>query len=99
MCRKMSGPPSAGVMKPWPLERQKHLQTPLQTGPCEARTVAEKVLVRRVGSGLGTTLPRRGDGERSRARWVSSSPAEAWWVGGCGGGGGSDDMADRPEGP
>lgn len=35
----MSGPPSAGVMKPWPLERQKHLQTPLQTGPCEARTV------------------------------------------------------------
>lgn len=47
-----------------------------------------------MGSGLGTTLPRRGDGERSRARWVSSSPAEAWWVGGCGGGGGSDDMAD-----
>lgn len=29
MCRKMSGPPSAGVMKPWPLDRQKHLQTPL----------------------------------------------------------------------
>lgn len=29
MCRKMSGPPSAGVMKPWPLERQKHLHTPL----------------------------------------------------------------------
>ena len=33
MCRKMSGPPSAGVMKPWPLDRQKHLQTPLYTGP------------------------------------------------------------------
>ena len=57
-------------------------------------THAEKVLVRRVGSGLGTTLPRSGDGERSRACWVSSSPAEDWWVGGWDGGGGSDDMAD-----
>lgn len=47
-----------------------------------------------MGSGLGTTLPRRGDGDRSRARWVSSSPTEVWWVGGCGGGGGSDDMAN-----
>ena len=57
-------------------------------------THAEKVLVRRVGSGLGTTLPRSGDGERARACWVSSSPVEDWWVGGWDGGGGSDDMAD-----
>lgn len=62
--------------------------------PSQPETHAEKVLVRRVGSGLGTTLPRSGDGERFRALWVSSSPTEAWWVGGCGGGGVSDDMAD-----
>lgn len=62
--------------------------------PSQPETHAEKVLVRRVGSGLGTTLPRSGDGERFRALWVSSSPTEAWWVGSCGGGGVSDDMAD-----
>lgn len=42
----------------------------------QPETYAEKVLVRRVGRGLGTTLPRSGDGERSRARGVSSSPTE-----------------------
>lgn len=74
------------------------LLTPSQRIPRQPQTHAEKVLVRRVGNGLGTTLPRSGDGERSRARGVSSSPVwwVAWWVGGCddGGGGGSDDMAN-----
>lgn len=42
----------------------------------QPETYAEKVLVLRVGRGLGTTLPRSGDGERSRARGVSNSPTE-----------------------
>lgn len=33
----MSLPPSEGVMKPWPLEREKYLHTPENTGPSAAR--------------------------------------------------------------
>lgn len=38
----MSLPPSDGVMKPWPLEREKHLHTPVNTGPCDARAVLHR---------------------------------------------------------
>lgn len=68
MCTKMSLPPSAGVMNPWPLDREKYLQTPLKVGPCDARAVAEQVRARRVGRGLGTRKSLMGDGERSRMR-------------------------------
>lgn len=39
MWTKMSLPPSDGVRKPWPLEREKHLHTPVNTGPCDALAV------------------------------------------------------------
>lgn len=47
MWTKISLPPSDGVMKPWPLEREKYLHTPVNTGPCDAlavlwRTTTEK---------------------------------------------------------
>lgn len=61
----MSLPPSEGVMKPWPLEREKHLHTPENTGPSAARADAEKVLFRRVGKGLGMRKSLIGEGERS----------------------------------
>lgn len=38
-CTKMSSDPFSGVMKPWPCERENCLQTPLNTGPAEARAV------------------------------------------------------------
>lgn len=38
-CTKMSSEPFSGVMKPWPWERENCLQTPLNTGPAEARAV------------------------------------------------------------
>lgn len=41
MWTKMSWPPSDGLMKPWPLEREKHLHTPMNTGPSEARAVLQ----------------------------------------------------------
>lgn len=44
-CTKMSSDPFSGVMKPWPCERENCLQTPLNTGPAEARAVL------RIGSG------------------------------------------------
>lgn len=68
MCTKTSLPPSEGVMKPCPLEREKHLHTPVNTGPSAARAVAEKVLLRLVGSGLGMVKPLIGEGERSLCR-------------------------------
>lgn len=86
---------TAGTAQRWPVTLWPRAGDLFQeAAPDQPETHAEKVLVRRVGSGLGTTLPRRGDGERSRARWVSSSPTAASWVGGWAGGGGSDDMAD-----
>lgn len=42
MWTKMSLPPSDGVMKPWPLERQKYLHTPVNTGPSAARAVLSR---------------------------------------------------------
>lgn len=39
MWTKISLPPSDGVMKPWPLEREKHLHTPVNTGPSAALAV------------------------------------------------------------
>lgn len=45
-CTKMSSDPFSGVMKPWPCERENCLQTPLNTGPAEARAV-----LRRIGKG------------------------------------------------
>lgn len=65
MWTKTSLPPSDGVIKPWPLEREKYLHTPVNRGPSAARAVAEQVLLRRVGSGLGMRKPLIGDGERS----------------------------------
>lgn len=41
-----------------------------------AGTHAEKVRVRRVGSGLGIRYPRSGDGERSRGRRPSGTCSE-----------------------
>lgn len=35
----MSSVPFSGVMNPWPWERENCLQTPLKTGPAEARAV------------------------------------------------------------
>ncbi|TNN61622.1 hypothetical protein EYF80_028127 [Liparis tanakae] len=37
----MSSPPSDGVMKPWPFEREKHLHTPVEAGPSDARAVLQ----------------------------------------------------------
>lgn len=39
MWTKISLPPSDGVMKPWPLEREKHLHMPVNKGPCDALVV------------------------------------------------------------
>lgn len=55
-CTKMSSDPFSGVMKPWPCERENCLQTPLNTGPAEARAVL-KIREGAWSRGLGTPLP------------------------------------------
>lgn len=39
---KMSAPPSDGVINPWPLEREKYLHMPVNTGPSDARAVLHR---------------------------------------------------------
>lgn len=52
-CTKMSSEPFSGVMNPWPCERENCLQTPLNTGPAEARAVLQRW---GVGSDLDQSL-------------------------------------------
>lgn len=50
MWTKISLPPSDGVMKPWPLEREKYLHTPVNTGPCDALAVLRRTTTEKTSS-------------------------------------------------
>lgn len=47
----MSAPPSDGVTNPWPLEREKYLHTPVNTGPSDARAVLHRKHITERGMG------------------------------------------------